>query len=63
MWFNQKWAESDENQESIQELQISFGSGEMAYIILINKSICFSQPLSMVLAGGDIIWQKPNISP
>jgi hypothetical protein len=22
----------------------------------------FSQSLSMVLAGGDIVWQKPNIT-
>jgi hypothetical protein len=27
MWINQKWAVSDENQESIEELQISFRSG------------------------------------
>jgi hypothetical protein len=29
---------------------------------LINKSRELSQSLSGVLAGGDIIWQKPNIT-
>ena len=28
----------------------------------IPKWMGFSQSLSRVLAGGDIIWQKPNIS-
>jgi hypothetical protein len=49
MWINEKNALSDENQESIQELQISFRSGGMAYLILINKSMGFSQSLSVVL--------------
>jgi hypothetical protein len=38
------------------------GQVEWVYQLLINKSKEFSQSLSRVLAGGDIIWQKPNIS-
>jgi hypothetical protein len=38
------------------------GQVEWVYQLLINKSKGFSQSLSRVLAGGDIIWQKPNIS-
>jgi hypothetical protein len=37
MWINQKNAVPDEKQDSVQGLQISFRSGGMAYLILINK--------------------------
>ena len=49
MWINKKLAVSDENQESIQKLQISFSSGGIEYLILINKSMGFSQSLSGIL--------------
>jgi hypothetical protein len=52
----------DETQESDQGLQINFRSDGVAYLILINKSMGFSQSLLGVSAGGDIIWQKPNIT-
>jgi hypothetical protein len=41
--------------DPIQQLENRFRSGGMAYSILINKSIGFSQSLSKVPAGGDII--------
>jgi hypothetical protein len=62
MWTNQKNAASDEQQDSIQQLENRFRSEGMACLILINKSKGFSQSLSEVLVGCDIIWQKPNIS-
>jgi hypothetical protein len=62
MWISQKNAVSGENQESDQELENRFRSGGKEYLIFIIKSIGFSQSLSRVLAGGDIVWQKPNIS-
>ena len=37
MWITQKNAVPDEQQDSIQGLQISFRSGGMAYLISINK--------------------------
>jgi len=52
----------DEMQDSDQGLQNRFRSGEMAYLILINKSMGFSQSLLGVSTGGDIVWQKPNIA-
>jgi len=52
----------DEMQDSDQGLQNRFRSGEMAYLILINKSMGFSQSLLGVSTGGDIVWQKQNIS-
>ena len=55
MWIDQKYAVPDEQQDTIQELQISFRSGEIAYLILINKSMGFSQSLSRVQKGGDNI--------
>jgi len=62
MWINLKYAVPDEMQDSDQGLQNRFRSGEMAYLILINKSMGFSQSLLGVSTGGDIVWQKPNIS-
>ena len=62
MWIIQKNAVPDEQQDSIQQLENRFRSGGMAYSILIKKSMGFSQSLSRTLAGGDILWQKPNIS-
>ena len=62
MWIIQKNEVSDEMQDSVQRLQISFKSGQIGYLIFINKSGGFSQSLSEVLIGDDIIWQKPNIS-
>jgi hypothetical protein len=56
-------AVSGENQESDQELENRFRSGGKEYLIFIIKSIGFSQSLSWVSTGGDIIWQKPNIKP
>jgi hypothetical protein len=53
---------SDEQQDSIQQLENRFRSGGIACLILINKSKGFSQSLSGILVGCDIIWQKPNIS-
>jgi len=53
---------SDEQQDSVQQLENGFRSGGMEYQILINKSMGFSQSLSRVSAGCDIIWQKPNIT-
>jgi hypothetical protein len=43
MWINQEQAVSDENQESIQELQIIFWSGGVLFLILLNKLMGFSQ--------------------
>ena len=62
MWINQKNAVLGEMQESVQDLQISFRSGKIAYLISIPKSWGFSQSLLGVPAGGDIVWQKPIIS-
>jgi len=62
MWINLKYAVPDEMQDSDQGLQNRFRSGEMAYLILINKSMGFSQSLLGVSTGGDIVWQKQNIS-
>ena len=62
MWINLKYAVPDEMQDSDQGLQNRFRSGEMAYLILINKSMGFSQSLLGVSTGGDIVWQKPNIA-
>ena len=42
-------------QDSIQELQNSFRSDQIVYFILINKSKGFSQSLSSVPTGGDMI--------
>jgi hypothetical protein len=61
MWINQKDTVPDEQQDSDQEFQNRFRSGDIAYLISIPKSIGFSQSLSWVSTGGDIIWQKPNI--
>lgn len=61
MWFNQKKAVPDEMQGTDQGLQISFRSDQIEYLLFINKSKRFSQSISIVLAGGDIVWQKPNI--
>jgi cytochrome c-type biogenesis protein CcmE len=52
----------DEMQDSNQQLEDRFRLGGMAYRVLINKPMGFSQSLSRVLAGDDIIWQKPNIT-
>jgi hypothetical protein len=46
MWINQINAVPDEMQDSVQREQNSFRSGGMAYLILINKSMGFSQSLS-----------------
>jgi hypothetical protein len=62
MWINQRNAVSDEMQGSVQGLQINFRSGQIGYLIFINKSKEFSQSLLGVRAGGDIAWQKPNIT-
>jgi len=55
-------AVSGEQQDSIQHFENRFRSGGVAYLIFINKWVEFSQSLSRVLAGCDIIWQKPNIT-
>ena len=62
MWVIQKSAVPDEQQKSVQELQISFRSDQIEYLMFINKSKRFSQSISIVLTGGDIILQKPNIT-
>ena len=49
MWINQEQAVSDENQESIQELQISFWSGGVSFLILLNKSMGCRQQLSGIM--------------
>jgi hypothetical protein len=61
--MDHKNAVSDEQQDSVQELENRFRPGGMACLILISKSKGFSQSLSGVLVGCDIICQKPNISP
>jgi len=61
-WINQKYAVPDDQKNSIYGLQTSFRSGGMSYLTLINKEMGFSQSLLRVPAGGDIIWQKPNIT-
>jgi hypothetical protein len=38
MRIDQKYAVSDEQQDSIQQLKYRFKSGGLAYLILINKS-------------------------
>ncbi len=55
MWIIQRNAVSDEMQASVQRLQISFKSGQIGYLIFINKSRGFSQSLLGVPVGGDII--------
>jgi len=45
MWIIQKSAVSEEQQASIQKLQISFRSGEIAYPISLPKPWGFSQSL------------------
>jgi len=62
MWINQKKAVPEKMQGSDQGLQISFRSDQIEYLMFINKSKRFSQSISIVLTGGDIIWQKPNIT-
>jgi len=62
MWVIHRNAVSDEKQDSIQQIQNRFRSGGIGYSIFINKSMGFSQSLLEVPAGGDIIWQKPNIT-
>jgi hypothetical protein len=62
MWIIRRNAVTDEQQGSIPQLENRFSSGAMEYVILINKSKEFSQSLSKVPAGGDIIWQKPIIT-
>jgi hypothetical protein len=49
----------DENQESIQELQISIRSGGMVYLIFIGKLMGFSQSLSGLLKVA-IYLEKPK---
>jgi hypothetical protein len=44
------------------QIEKRFRSGGLSYATLINKLMGFSQSLSMVPAGGDIIKQKPNIT-
>jgi hypothetical protein len=61
MWIIRRNVVSDEQQDSIQQLENRIRSGGMAYLILINKSKGFSQSLSRIPAGGGIIWKKPNI--
>jgi len=58
----QKNAVPDEMQNSVQGFQVRFRSDQIGYLTFINKSIGFSQSLLGVLADGDIIWQKPNIT-
>jgi hypothetical protein len=62
MWIIQKNAVSDEQQDSIKQIEYRFRSGGMVYQVLINKPMGFSQSFLGVLASGDIIWQKSNIS-
>jgi len=62
MGIDQKYAVPDEMHDSDQGLQNRFKSDQMGCPVFINKSKGFSQSLSMVLADGDIIWQKPNIT-
>jgi hypothetical protein len=54
---------SDEQQDSIQQIENGVRTAGMVYSMLINKSRGFSQSLSRVLGGCDITWQKPNIKP
>ena len=61
MWTDHKNAASDEQQDSIQQLENRFRSEGMACLILMNKSKGFSQSLLGVLSGGGILDQKPNI--
>jgi hypothetical protein len=61
MWIIRRNVVSDEQQDSIQQLENRIRSGGMAYLILINKSKGFSQSLSRIPAGDGIIWKKPNI--
>jgi hypothetical protein len=62
MWIIQRNAVSGENQESDQKLENRFKSDGKEYLIFIIKSIGFSQSLLGVPVGGDIVWQKPNIT-
>jgi hypothetical protein len=62
MWINQKNAWSDEKQDSIQKLENRLRSGGLENLLSITKSPGFSQSLLGVPMGGDIIWQKPNIT-
>jgi hypothetical protein len=62
MWIIRRNAVLSEHRDSLQQLESRFKSGGMAYLILINKSMGFSQSLSGVLADCDTIWQKPTIT-
>jgi hypothetical protein len=62
MWINQKNRGPDEQQDSVQKIQNSFGSGEIGNVIYIPKAKGFSQSLFGASECGDIAWQKPNIS-
>jgi len=62
MWINKKNVVPDEMQDSDQDLQNRFRSDQIGYLILINKSMGFSQSLLGVSTDGDIVWQKPNIT-
>jgi hypothetical protein len=55
MWIIQKNAVSDDQQASVQRLQISFKSGQIGYLIFISKSRGFSQSLLGIPAAGDTI--------
>ena len=54
MWIIQKKAVTDEQQDSIQQLENRSRSGG-SYLILINKLVGFSQSLLRVRVGGDIV--------
>jgi len=55
MWIIQKNKVPDEKQDSVNTDQDQVRSGQIMYFISIPKSKGFSQSLSMVLAGGDIV--------
>ena len=45
MWINQKNRGPEEQQDSVQKIQNSFGSGEIGNVISIPKAKGFSQSL------------------
>jgi hypothetical protein len=62
MWIIQKNAMPDEQQDSDQGLQISFRSGGMVIQYLYPNNRDSVNHFWEGPPGGDIIWQKPNIS-
>jgi len=58
MWIIHRNAVSDEQQDSIQQIENRFRSDGIEYPISIPKSMGFSQSLFRVRSGGDTILEN-----